>query len=232
MANFKDYLSAFVYLLFPDSCLACSGVIEQGEEFICSICRVSFPRTDFHLYKENSLAEKFWGKTNVEYAIAYLFFKKESSVQNMLHYLKYKNTPKLGHILGNWYGQELLDNDFYKKFDVIIPIPLHPKKLKKRGYNQSACFGEGLAEVWQIPHLENGIKKVTNTISQTKKSRIERYNNMKEGFVVSNPKEIKDRNILLVDDVVTTGATLEVCVNLLLESGAKTVSIATIAVAQ
>ncbi|NCP85526.1 MAG: ComF family protein [Bacteroidetes bacterium] len=232
MASFKDYWSAFLYVLFPDACLACGGVIEQGEKTICSICRVSFPRTNFHLDKENILAQKFWGRTKVEHAIAYLFFKKEGNVQSMLHYLKYKDASEVGTLIGNWYGQELLENDFYKNFDVIIPVPLHPKKLRKRGYNQSACFGEGLSEIWKIPQLENGLQKVTNTISQTKKSRQERYENMKAGFVVPNSEEIKDKNILIVDDVVTTGATLEACINLLLESGAKTVSIAAIAVAQ
>lgn len=232
MATFKDYWSAFVYILFPDNCLACGGVIEVGEKFICTICRVSFPRTNYHLDKENALAQKFWGRTNVKHAIAYLFFKKEGDVQSMLHYLKYKDCPEVGNLIGNWYGQELLDNDFYKNFDVIIPVPLHPKKFRKRGYNQSACFGEGLAEIWKIPQLKHGLKKIINTKSQTKKSREDRYNNMKSGFVVSNPEEIKDKNILIVDDVVTTGATLEACVNLLLESGAKTVSIAAIAVAQ
>lgn len=232
MASFKDYLSAFVYVLFPDNCLACGGVIEQGEKSICSICRVSFPRTNFHLDKENILAQKFWGRIKIEYAIAYLFFQKEGDVQSMLHYFKYKDAKEIGNIVGNWYAQELLDNDFYKNFDIIIPVPLHPKKLRKRGYNQSACFGEGLAEIWKIPQLEHGLKKVTNTKSQTKKSRQERYDNMKAGFVVPNPEEIKDKNILLVDDVVTTGATLEACANLLLENGAKTVSIAAIAVTQ
>ncbi len=232
MTTFKDYLSALVYIFFPDVCLACGGVIEQGEKTICSICKFSFPRTNFHLDKENALAQKFWGRTKVKHAIAYLFFKKAADVQSMLHYLKYKDSPEVGILIGNWYGQELLENDFHKSFDVIIPVPLHPKKLKKRGYNQSACFGEGLAEVWKIPHLEHGLEKVTNTTSQTKKSRQERYENMKAGFLVPNPEEIKDKNILIVDDVVTTGATLEACINLLLEKGAKTVSIAAIAITQ
>ena len=232
MPILKDYLSAFIYIFFPNSCLACGGVIEQGEECICTVCRVSFPRTNFHLDKENILAQKFWGRTKVAHAFAYLSFRKQGNVQSMLHYLKYKNAPEIGNIIGRWYGQELLENDFYKNFDVIVPVPLHPKKLKKRGYNQSACFGEGLAEVWEVPHLENALQKVEHTASQTKKSREERYNNMKKGFVVTNPSEIRGKNVLVVDDVVTTGATLEACMNLLLESGAKTVSLAAIAIAQ
>ncbi|WP_338766100.1 ComF family protein [Bernardetia sp. ABR2-2B] len=232
MATFRDYMSAFLYVLFPYNCLACGGVIEQGEETICSICRINFPRTNFHLDKENVLAQKFWGRTKIDYAISYVFFKKQNNVQSMLHYLKYKDAPEVGKLIGNWYGQELLENDFYKNFDIIIPVPLHPKKLRKRGYNQSACFGKGLAEVWEIPHLEHGLKKITNTKSQTKKSREERFNNMKKGFTVSNPEEIRGKSILLVDDVITTGATLEACANLLLESDAKTVSIATIAATQ
>ncbi len=232
MATFKEYLLAFAYILFPDNCLACGGAIEHGEKHICSVCRMNFPRTNFHLDKKNVLAQKFWGRTKIEYSIAYLFFKKQGEVQSMLHYLKYKNSPEVGTIMGNWYGQELLDNNFYKNFDVIIPVPLHPKKLKKRGYNQSAYFGNGLAEVWKIPHLENGLEKVTNTKSQTKKSREERYNNMMAGFIVPNPSKIQDKNILIVDDVITTGATLEACANLLLKNGAKTVSIATIAATQ
>ena len=231
MPTFKEHLEAFVYLLFPDTCLACGGVIEIGEKTICTICRINFPRTNYHLNRENNLAQKFWGRAKVEYAISYLFFKKHSDVQSMIHYLKYKDSPEVGTLIGRWYGQELLDDDFYKNFDVIIPVPMHPKKLKKRGYNQSACFGKGLAEVWQIPQLENGIQKLTNTKSQTTKSRKERYNNMKAGFIVPYPDKIKGKKILVVDDVVTTGATLEACINLLIESGAKTVSVATMAVA-
>ncbi|WP_375558593.1 ComF family protein [Bernardetia sp. OM2101] len=232
MANLKTYLSAFFSILFPESCLSCNGVIEQGETDICSVCRFNFPRTDSHLDDKNIVAQKFWGRVKLKYAISYLFFKKESNVQNLLHELKYNKQPQIGEILGNWYAQELLDNNFYKHFDIIIPVPMHPKKQKQRGYNQSACFGQGLSEVWQIPQLENGIKKVLNTISQTKKSREERYKNMKLGFEISDLEAVKGKNILLVDDVITTGATLEACATLLLENGAKTVSIATIAVAQ
>lgn len=232
MANLKTYLSAFFSILFPENCLSCNGIIEQGEKDICSICKFSLPRTGFHLDNQNLVAQKFWGKIKVEHAISYLFFKKENNVQKLLHELKYNKQPQIGEILGNWYAQELLDNDFHKNFDIIIPVPMHPKKQKKRGYNQSACFGKGLAEIWGIPQLENGIKKLSNTVSQTKKSREERYENMKNGFEITNSEAIKDKNILLVDDVITTGATLEVCANLLLEQGAKTVSIATIAAAQ
>ncbi|WP_291728100.1 ComF family protein [Bernardetia sp.] len=232
MPILKDYFSAFAYILFPDNCLACGGVIEQGEKHICTVCRVSFPRTNFHLDKENMLAQKFWGRVKVEHAFAYLFFRKQSNVQSMLHYLKYKNAPEIGQIIGSWYGQELLDNDFYKNFDVIVPVPLHPKKFKSRGYNQSAYFGRGISEVWKIPQLEQGLQKVAHTESQTKKSREERYQNIKTGFTVPNPKEIEGKNVLVVDDVVTTGATLEACISLLLENGAKTVSVAAIAVTQ
>jgi ComF family protein len=232
MESIKTYLSAFTSILFPQNCLACEGVIEKGENDICSICRINLPRTGFHLDNQNIAAQKFWGKTQLKHAMAYLFFKKEGHVQKLLHQLKYNKEPQIGEILGNWYAQELQDNDFYKNFDIIIPVPMHPKKQKKRGYNQSACFGKGLAEIWQIPLIENGIVKTKNTISQTKKSREERYNNMKDGFEIPNTKDIKDKNILLVDDVITTGATLEACANLLLKNGAKTVSIATIAATQ
>ncbi len=232
MATFKQYMLDFVYILFPEVCLACGGAMETGEKDVCMICRVSFPRTNYHLDKKNNLAQKFWGRTKLEYAVAYLFFKKKGDVQSMLHYLKYKNCPSVGTLMGTWYGQELLDDDFYKNFDVIIPVPMHPKKLRKRGYNQSAYFGKGLAKVWKVPQLEHGLKKLSNTKSQTTKSRQERYDNMKKGFEVSNPEEIKGKNVLVVDDVVTTGATLEACVELLLEAGAKTVSVAAIAVTQ
>lgn len=232
MKSIQPYFSAFTSLLFPQNCLACEGTIEQGENDICSICRINLPRTGFHLDTQNTVAQKFWGRTQIKYAMAYLFFKKEGHVQKLLHQLKYNNEPQIGEILGNWYAQELQENDFYKNFDILIPVPMHPKKQKKRGYNQSAYFGKGIAQVWQIPHLENGITKTKNTISQTKKSREERYNNMKDGFEISDKEAIKDKNILLLDDVITTGATLEACANLLLENGAKTVSIATIASTQ
>jgi ComF family protein len=149
-----------------------------------------------------------------------------------LHALKYKNKPELGQLLGKVYGAELLECGYGKEFDLVIPVPLHASKKKKRGYNQSEEFGVGLAESWSISCNDTYLKRLYMTETQTKKTRLRRWENVKEVFSLESPEPIKDRRILLVDDVVTTGATLEAAGRALLDGGCKELSIACIAATQ
>jgi ComF family protein len=187
------------------------------------------PFTDFHLQPDNAVAQQFWGRVPIEAASALLYFSKGSRVQNLMHQLKYKNKPEVGVYLGKLAGKCLLENAVFAAADVIIPVPLHKQKLLKRGYNQSLSFAEGLAEKLQVPVSVDNLIRTTGTESQTKKSRTSRYENMKEVFSVKNPSLLTGKHVLLVDDIITTGATLEACCNVLLEIPGVKISIAAIA---
>lgn len=227
---FEDLLS----LLFPESCHACDGAMARGEKFICTGCNVKLPYTDYHLHgatELNPLQRRFWGKVQVRYAFSYLLFIPKGRVQRILHKLKYKNAKELGVHLGNRYGSLLSDHHYTEQFDLIVPVPLHKYKLRKRGYNQSECFGRGLSESMQLPLISNALTRVVDTGTQTRKNRLDRWYNVEQVFQVKHPESIEGKRVLLVDDVLTTGATLEACAQTLLNAGATEVSIVTIAAA-
>ncbi|WP_303309686.1 ComF family protein [Hymenobacter sp. BT730] len=223
----------FVSLVFPRVCLACADSLARGEEHICTSCRTELPYTDYHLLPAdaNPLARRFWGKVPVRYAFSYLRFLQHGRVQHLLHQLKYQGQQEVGLVLGRWYGYELAEKGFTQEFDLIIPVPLHPRKLAKRGYNQADCFAEGLAQGLQVPWLPNVLRRTEHTSSQTRKNRVERWENVASVFEVPNPAALSGLHVLLVDDVLTTGATLEACAVMLLAAGCREVSIATIATA-
>ena len=225
------YFADFVSLIFPELCQACAKSLYRNEELICADCLYHLPYTDFHLQSDNAVAQQFWGRVNLEAASALLYFSKGSRVQNLMHQLKYKNKPEVGVYLGKLAGKRLQENLVFSAADVIIPVPLHQQKQLKRGYNQSLSFAEGLSEKLSIPVLVDNLIRTISTESQTKKSRILRYENMKEVFAVKNLTELTGKHILLVDDIITTGATLEACCGVLLEVPGVRISIASIAVA-
>lgn len=227
----QNYFADFVSLIFPELCQACAKSLYRNENLICADCLYHLPFTDFHLQLDNAVAQQFWGRVNVEAASALLYFSKGSRVQNLMHQLKYKNKPEIGVYLGKLAGKRLLENPVFSSADVLIPVPLHKQKQLKRGYNQSLSFAEGLAEKLCVPVLVDNLIRTTSTESQTKKSRFMRYENMKEVFSVKNPTPLTGKHILLVDDIITTGATLEACCNVLLKIPGVKISIASIAVA-
>ncbi|MCU0437113.1 MAG: ComF family protein [Raineya sp.] len=229
----KKLIQDFISLIFPDSCYSCQGVLLQGEYKVCTACRGNLPFTNYHKLNpsDNPITQKFFGKVPILYGLSFLQFAKDGKVQRLLHHIKYKNEPELAEILGNWYGAELFEKSFHQKFDMILSVPLHPKKLKIRGYNQSDYFGRGLSKQLQIPFYDNILLRNVHSSTQTKKTRYERWQNVHTIFNVSDSVDIKDKSILLVDDVITTGATLEACAKVLLELDVKFISIATIAVA-
>lgn len=223
----------FFSLIFPDCCYSCQGVLLQGEHKICTSCRGNLPFTFYHKQNptDNPVTQKFFGKIPIRYGLAFLQFTKGSKVQRLLHHIKYNNQPDLAEMLGNWYGAELRDAHLHKQFDLIVAVPLHPKKMKKRGYNQSEYFGKGLSRHTEIPFDAHAIKRTIHTDTQTKKSRFERWKNVATIFEVPEPEIIKGKSVLIVDDVVTTGSTLEACAQVLLDAQAQSISVATIAVA-
>ncbi|MEJ8757537.1 ComF family protein [Pontibacter sp. H259] len=227
---FQDLLALF----FPESCYACNGALARGEKFICTNCNIKLPYTDFHEYggtELNPLQRRFWGKVPVRFAFSYLYFQSKGSVQRLLHQLKYKGAKELGEHLGKRYGSILQEYHYHEQFDLIVPVPLHKYKLRKRGYNQSEHFALGLAVVMDVPLKANVLVRTINTTTQTHKDRYNRWQNVEQVFEVVKPELIKDKHILIVDDVLTTGATLEACAVALLNAGASEISIATIAAA-
>ncbi len=225
----QTYFADFISLIFPELCQACAKSLYRNEEIICADCLYHLPYTNFHQQAENAVAQQFWGRVPVEAASAMLYFTKASRVQNLMHQLKYKNKPEVGVYLGRLAGKRLLENPIFAAADMIIPVPLHQQKQLKRGYNQSLSFAEGLSEKMLLPVENQNLLKITGTESQTKKSRISRYENMKEVFWVKNPEKLVGKHILLVDDILTTGATLEACCTVLLQIPDVKISIAAIA---
>lgn len=234
MANsgFTKILGDFVSLFFPRYCAGCEESLAKGEELICTGCILEMPRSNYHLDIENPFYQKIKGRMPVKYVMSFLKFVKSGRVQHILHSLKYKNKPELGRMLGRIYGHELMQSGYENQFDVIIPIPLHLKKKQRRGYNQSEEFGLGLSESLIIPCSDNYLQRLHMTSTQTRKTRLKRWENVKEVFAVVNTEAIKDKRILLVDDVVTTGATLEAAGQVLLRAGCAELSIGSIAATQ
>lgn len=219
----------FISLFYPKVCQACGNTLYRNEEVICSFCRVNLPKTNFHLDPDNELAKVFWGRVKLENTTALYFFTKAGKVQHLLHQLKYKNKPEIGIFLGKQYGSELIRQQAFQSINLVIPVPLHIKKKKIRGYNQSEMFAIGLSQSMKIPLETNHLIRTRASETQTRKSRFKRWENVKEIFAVTNPAAIEGKHILLVDDVVTTGATLEACASKLLEVQNVNVSIASIA---
>lgn len=222
------YLRDFGSLLFPEICQACGTTLSRKENTFCTVCIHHFPYTNFHLDVENRLAKQFWGRVNINSAATFLYFNKGGQVQNIMHQLKYNNQPQVGIAVGNLYARELKKSHLYTQAEAIIPVPLHPHKFEKRGYNQSEQFAIGLSEVLNIPVYTDILQRNAERESQAKQSRSHRFENMQKVFSASpNGKDLE--NILLVDDTITTGATLEACVAALQETGIKNINIVGIA---
>ena len=190
------------------------------------------PKSYYHLQRDNPFYRKFRGRLPVNHVMTLYKFVKESRVQQVLHALKYKQQPELGEKLGRVYGQDLLEADFKNSFDLIIPVPLHRSRRQIRGYNQSDEFGKGLSQMLAVPCIDTYMMRSASTETQTHKTKLSRWDNVKNMFRVVEPRSIAEKRILLVDDVVTTGATLEACGQALLQAGCCELSIACIAATQ
>jgi ComF family protein len=228
----RGYLADFVSLLFPELCAACRESLMANEHLICTDCRYNLPFTNFHLQPDNIVAQQFWGKIKVEGAYALYYFTKGGKIQNLMHQFKYKGVKQIGNLLGNIASEHLIKNEAFNTVDLIIPVPLHKKRMQQRGYNQSACFAEGLSEKLNAAVEENNLVRAIATETQTHKSRFARFENMQEVFNIKCPEKLIDKHVLLVDDVITTGSTLEACGTALLKIPGLKLSIATIAYAE
>lgn len=222
---FEDFLA----LVFPKTCCLCKRSLFDFENQLCKICIANLPITNYHLRPQNNeLVTKIMGLTHPNLVMSFLRFTKKGVSQSLLHQLKYKNRPEVGVELGRIYGSILLSNNFQENWDQITPVPLHPLKQKRRGYNQSEQFANGLSETLEIPVISS-LVRVQFTETQTKKSRIERIENVSQVFGIRKESQLEGKRILLVDDVMTTGATLVSCANMLYDQKAITVDLAVIA---
>jgi len=217
-------------LLFPRICYACGNHLIRGEKLICTECYVLIPRTNYHLEEDNPVARIFWGRCRIERAAAFSFYNRDSRIRRLIHNLKYKGVQDIGPELGKMYGLVLMNSGFTRDIDLIIPVPLHPSKERIRGFNQSYLISLGISQVTGITVDSTSLRRVSSTSTQTKKSRYERWKNVEGTFVVQDSSSVACKHILLVDDVITTGSTMESCVNELLKSEGVRVSVAALAV--
>lgn len=225
---FGDMWSDFLNLFFPENCLACGNSLFKHERCICTHCIHHLPRTNYHQNPENPVVQLFWGRFEFQYGFSFLYFKKGTRTQKLLHNLKYRNKEVLGEEIGRLYGKELT-SAFKNTFDLIVPVPLHRNKLKKRGYNQSAAFARGLAEAMQTGVDCESVVRKTETQTQTRKAKYDRWVNVSDVFAVSNKASFEGKHVLIVDDVITTGATIEAMAQSLKEAGCDKISVASIA---
>jgi ComF family protein len=223
-----DLWDDFISLLFPRLCYACGNHLLRNENLICTGCYVSIPRTNYHLQEENPVAQLFWGRCQVEKAAAFSYYSRGSRIRNLIHKLKYKGIKEIGYELGRIYAVSLKSSGFTEDVDIIIPVPLHPSKRRSRGFNQSECISSGISEVTDLPVDTLSLVRKVFSDTQTRKSRYERWTNVESIFQVTDPDAIKGKHILLVDDVITTGSTIESCVNELLKAEGVRVSVAAI----
>lgn len=232
MHSFRRLADDLLSLLYPRLCLACSRDLPPFAQTFCVRCKLALPETGFHLQEENTFTDRFWGRLPLEAGASMLYFRKHGLTQNLLHNLKYRGKREVGLELGRLYGHQLAESPWFRGLDGIIAVPLHPRKERLRGFNQSDCFAQGLSETLKIPHWKKMLIRSVATDSQTKKSRFERLENMQNAFQVKNPGRLRGKHILLVDDVLTTGATLEACALQVLAIPETRVSMATIAIAE
>lgn len=226
-----NLLNNFFSLFFPKTCFACGNSLYHNEEVICTQCLFHLPKTNFHLEKTNPASKVFWGRANIEMATALYFYRKEGKVQTLIHHLKYHGNQEIGVFLGQLYGGQLINSEYFKDVDVVIPIPLHKDKLKKRGFNQAESFASGLTETMKTKMDTKSVYRNIATSTQTKKSRYKRWENVSEIFKIKDITELENKHVLIVDDVITTGATMEACINALNAVEGIRISVAAIAFA-
>jgi ComF family protein len=224
-----EILLDFINLIFPKVCPACGELLVKNESVICSGCLYALPKTDFHLERDNPVAKTFWGRVRLENATSYYSYQDGSYLRRLIHELKYRGFQEIGEELGRQFGNELKTTAFDES-ELIIPVPLSKRKKKKRGFNQSECIARGLSFSMEKTVNTTAVIRTRNTRTQTNKSRYERWLNVEDSFQVIDAPALQQKHILLIDDVVTTGATIEACASEILKVKDTKVSVATLGV--
>lgn len=229
MSSLKEYIDALIDVFYPVLCISCDNRCDQSNELFCFRCQAIQAPTDLHLREKNEFTDHFIGRIPIHTAASLYYYSPGGIIHQLLEQIKYRSKPQIAERIGHYYGAMLKESQFYHKIDLVIPVPLHPFKLAKRGYNQSEVLAKAIAEVLGKEFKSNILKRVINSSSQTAKSRVERLNNILNAYSMNDEVQIKNRNILLIDDVMTTGSTLEACSLELLKGEPQTISFVTIA---
>ena len=229
MSYLIDLWDDFISLLFPRLCYGCGNHLVRNESLICTECNVMIPRTNYHLEPDNPVAQLFWGRCRIEKAAAFSYYSRDSRIRKLIHQLKYKGAREIGAELGRIYAVSLMSSKFLDDIDMIIPVPLHPSKVRQRGFNQSDEISQGISSVSGLPVDTATLVRKTVTQTQTRKSRYDRWTNVSDIFFVTDEGKLKGRHVLLVDDVITTGSTIEACADEILKTEGTKVSVAAIA---
>lgn len=227
-----SWIIDFFRLFFPQTCAVCGGMLGEKENYVCVHCHAHLPRTYYYLEEENEVARLFWGKVPLTRAASYFYYSKGSDYCQILYQLKYHQCKEIGEVMGRCMAAEMQTSMFFSGIDLIVPVPLHKKKEHQRGYNQCEWIAKGVSGVTGIPVNTSGLIRDVYNPTQTKKSAYERWENVENVFSVIYPEEFAGKHILLIDDVLTTGATLCACASVLKELGKAEVSILTLAVSR
>jgi ComF family protein len=226
---FKERALDLLHLFYPHLCAGCSSDLLSVHEPICPLCIASLPETGFENTAGNPVEKIFYGRISIEAATSAFYFSKESALQNIIHTLKYEKTPKTGFLLGQLLGNQLKNGTLFNKEYLLVPVPMHADKEKQRGYNQAAIIAKGIANITGWCLCENAVQKIKHTDTQTKKGRNDRWENIRQTFELTTPSILKNKHVLLIDDVLTTGATLEACGCSILQAEPASISVATVA---
>ncbi len=231
MQFLKSLINDTIHLFYPHVCLGCGSDLLQEDNLICLRCITDLPHTNYAQHASNPIEQLFWGRVPLVAAHSEFYFAKESVVQTLIHQLKYKGNREVGVYLGILLANSLMNSNRFKNIDYLVPIPLYPEKERKRGYNQAAVICEGMSGVMNVPVLIGNVNRNRVTETQTKKHRAERWENVAESFFIKDKGKMSGKSVLLVDDVITTGATLEACCHSILEVEAVKLSLATLSTA-
>ena len=231
MSTLQSIFSDTTHLFYPHICTGCGSDLLSEDQLLCLLCINQLPHTNFAQHANNPLEKIFWGRIPLLAAHSEFYFAKETLIQELIHQLKYKGNQAIGYFLGELLGKSLLNSNRFKNLDYLIPLPLYPEKERKRGFNQATIICNGLSARMNVPVLKDNVIRQRFTETQTKKHRRERWKNVADSFLVKDPSLLNDKNILLVDDVVTTGATLEACGHTIAQSANVTLSVAALSMA-
>ena len=227
----KSVFADTLHLFYPHVCIGCGSDLVNEKNLLCLKCNDDLPHTNFEQYAGNPIEKIFWGRLPITSAHSEFYFAKESLIQHLIHQLKYKNNKEVGIYLGKLMGRQILNSNRFQQIDYLIPLPLYPDKEHKRGYNQATIICNGISSAMNIPVINNNVMRLRFTETQTRKHRTERWENVEGSFVIKNESTLKGKHVLLVDDVITTGATLESCGHAIMKTGDIKLSIATLAFA-
>lgn len=215
--SIKKYLDHFSHLFYPHNCEGCGSDILFDDQFLCARCIHALPETGFFKRENNRVEKLFYGRIHIQQAGAAFYFTKDSLLQHLLVQLKYRSNKEAGYFLGRMMGHALSKSERFADVDMLVALPLNPKKEFRRGYNQAALICEGISEVWKRPVCRDVVSRIRFTETQTHQNRVSRWQNMEGVFAVTKPETLVNSHILLIDDVITTGATLEACGSVLLQ---------------